>query len=232
VQHTKTTLAAVLTVVTLLTVACGASKPKSAQESGHGLVSPAEFAKVMAEPGTVTLNVLGADAPRIPGTDLEIALQDLASSRSQLPPTSTTLAVYCWSGHTSAAAVPVLEQLGYKHIVELEGGMQAWSADGRKLATARSAGHPSAAVRQSMLRAVHERLCFKQNAWLSGSDSHYGLVITQVACGGTYFDHWWLRRKRLSAAAPWTVLDERRGTIDRRAGCTRAKRVPADIRCK
>lgn len=84
------------------------------------------------EPGTVTLNVLGTDAPRIPGTDLEIALERLTSSNS-LPPTSTTLAVYCWSGHTSAAAVPVLEELGYRNIIELEGGMQAWSADGRKL---------------------------------------------------------------------------------------------------
>jgi len=83
-----------------------------------------------------------------------------------------------------------------------------------------------------MLRAVHERLCFKQNAWLSGNNRHYGLIITQVTCGGTYFDHWWLRRKSLSAKAAWTVVDERRGTNDKLAGCTHVKRVPADIRCK
>jgi hypothetical protein len=96
----------------------------------------------------------------------------------------------------------------------------------------RGARHPSAALTRSMLQAVHERLCFKQNAWLSGSDRHYGLIVTQVACGGTYFEHWWLHRKTLSASAPWQVVDERRGTIDRRAGCTRVKRVPADLRCK
>jgi hypothetical protein len=83
-----------------------------------------------------------------------------------------------------------------------------------------------------MLRAVREQLCFKQNAWLSGSNRHYGLVITQVSCGGTYFDHFWLQRKSLSASAAWTVVAERRGTNDRLAGCTHVKRVPADIRCK
>jgi hypothetical protein len=29
-----------------------------------------------------------------------------------------------------------------------------------------------------------------------------------------------------------TVVDEKQGTIDDPAGCTQAKRVPADIRCK
>jgi hypothetical protein len=103
---------------------------------------------------------------------------------------------------------------------------------GSALATVDSTRHPSQAVVKSMLRTVHERLCFKQNAWLSGKDRHYGLIVTQVACGGTYFEHWWLHRKALTASAPWQVVDERRGTIDRRAGCTRLKRVPADIRCE
>ena len=87
----------------------------------------------MTEPGTVTLNVLGPGTPSIPGTDLAIAVDRLNAEKSKLPPTSTTLAVYCWSGHTSSLAVPVLERLGYKNIVELEGGMQAWETDGRKL---------------------------------------------------------------------------------------------------
>jgi rhodanese-related sulfurtransferase len=125
-------LVAVLAGLSFVAVACGGSKSASAQQSGHRLVSPAEFAEVMARPGTVTLNVLGAGAPRIPGTNLEIAIADLQTT-DLLPPTSVTLAVYCWSGHTSAAAVPVLQQLGYENIAELRGGMEAWQADGRKL---------------------------------------------------------------------------------------------------
>jgi rhodanese-related sulfurtransferase len=125
----------VLTAIALLSVACGEKK----QHAGHRLVSPAEFAKEMSEPGTVTLNVLGIDAPRIPGTDLEIALERLTSGHS-MPPNSAALAVYCWSGRTSAAAIPVLEKLGYTNIVELDGGMQAWQADGRKLIQTASSG--------------------------------------------------------------------------------------------
>lgn len=108
----------------------------------------------------------------------------------------------------------------------------ATAAVGSALAVAESARHPSQAVTRSMLRSVHERLCFSQNAWISGTNRHFGLVVTQVSCGGTYFDHFWLQRKSLSAAAAWTVLDERRGTNDKRAGCTKVKRVPADIRCR
>jgi hypothetical protein len=103
---------------------------------------------------------------------------------------------------------------------------------GSALAAVRCARHPSQIVTQRMLRSVHGRLCFSQNAWLSGKDRHYGLVVTQVACGGTYFDHWWLQRTSLESNATWTVVDERRGTNDRLAGCTKVKRVPADIRCK
>lgn len=108
----------------------------------------------------------------------------------------------------------------------------AAAAVGSALAVAESARHPSQAVTRSMLRSVHERLCFSQNAWISGTNRHYGLLVTQVACGGSYFDHWWLQRKSLSSDAAWAVVDERRGTNDKRAGCTKVKRVPADIRCK
>jgi hypothetical protein len=106
------------------------------------------------------------------------------------------------------------------------------AAIGSALAATRYAGHPSVTATRTMLSTVHERLCYEQNAWLSGKDRHFGVIITQVACGGSHFEHWWLHRKSLSATAPWTIVDERRGTIDRRAGCTRAKRVPPDIRCK
>ncbi len=114
----------------LVSIACG---EKTAPEAQVKLVSPAAFAEAMAKPGTVTLNVLGPKAPSIPGTDLPIPFDELSARSSDLPPASTELAVYCWSGHTSAFAVPVLERLGYTNIVELEGGMQAWQADGRKL---------------------------------------------------------------------------------------------------
>ena len=98
---------------------------------GVQLLSPAQFAAAMAEPGTVTINVLGPGAPMIAGTDLLIPEDQLASSASKLPPLSTKLAVYCMHGITSAKAVIVLAGMGYKHIVELRGGMVAWYQSGR-----------------------------------------------------------------------------------------------------
>jgi hypothetical protein len=88
------------------------------------------------------------------------------------------------------------------------------------LAAPSGAGHPSTAVARSMVRAVEGRLCYRQNAWVSRRDPHYGVIITQVACGGSHYDHWWLRRGRLAANARWTVVDEKQGTIDDPAGCT------------
>ncbi len=47
--------------------------------------------------------------------------------------TGTTIAVYCMSGNMSATAVQDLADLGYTDVVELDGGMMAWMADGREL---------------------------------------------------------------------------------------------------
>ena len=116
----------------LLVVGCG-SEAKQAQSR---LVAPAEFAAAVAEPGTVTLNVLGPGAESIPGTDFFISVDQLSADQGDLPSTSTKLAVYCAHGNTSAVAVTILEQLGYKNIVELRGGMAAWLASGRKLVPA------------------------------------------------------------------------------------------------
>jgi len=118
----------------LFVVGCG-SKAKQAQSR---LVSPAEFAAAVAEPGTVTINVPGPGVRSIPGTDLFISVDQLSAGRSELPSLSTKLAVYCEHGRTSAVAVPILEQLGYKNIVELRGGMAEWLASGRKLVPASS----------------------------------------------------------------------------------------------
>lgn len=121
-----------MAVLVLLATGCG-SKAKQAQSR---LVSPAEFAEAVVEPGTVTINVLGPGMDSISGTDLFISVDQLSAGSSELPSLSTKLAVYCAHGNTSAAAVPILEQLGYENIVELRGGMAQWLASGRKLVPA------------------------------------------------------------------------------------------------
>ena len=43
----------------------------------------------------------------------------------------TTVYVYCKLGGRSAEAVEILQKKGFKHIVELEGGMDAWTEAGK-----------------------------------------------------------------------------------------------------
>jgi rhodanese-related sulfurtransferase len=97
------------------------------------LAGPAPFAKAVRAPNTVTINVHIPDEGTIAGTDLWIPFDRIAAQRGRLPSRSTPLAVYCRSGSMSAIAVRTLRRLGYVSIVELRGGMQAWTASGRRL---------------------------------------------------------------------------------------------------
>jgi rhodanese-related sulfurtransferase len=115
----------------LLLAGCGGSGESSG--SGPRLAGPDEFAAAVAEPGRVTINVHVPDEGSIAGTDLSIPFDRIAARKSVLPGTSTPLAVYCRSGHMSAIAVRTLARLGYRDVVELEGGMVAWEAAGKKL---------------------------------------------------------------------------------------------------
>lgn len=45
-----------------------------------------------------------------------------------------TVYVYCKAGARSAEAVELMERKGFKHIVELEGGLDAWNEAGKPVA--------------------------------------------------------------------------------------------------
>lgn len=115
-------------LVSLLLAGCGGS-----EEASPRLLPPSAFAKAVERSGTVTLNVHVPDEGSLPGTDLAIPFDRLAERRGELPAVSTPLAVYCRSGSMSAAAVETLARLGYEDVVELDGGMEAWQAEGRRL---------------------------------------------------------------------------------------------------
>ena len=119
-----------------ITVACASDGGASGSASGSApskLVDPAAFAARMAEPGVVTINVHTPDEGSIAVSDLMIPFDEIATS-SELPEdTSTPLAIYCRSGNMSAEAAVDLRALGYDDITELDGGFDAWVADGRVL---------------------------------------------------------------------------------------------------
>ena len=111
----------------------------SSDDPTHRLVDPAQFAAAMREPGAVVINVHVPYAGEIEGTDAFMPFDQIDASA--LPADRTTqVVVYCRSGSMSATAVVALVGLGYTNIVELAGGMNAWTASGRELTISPSAG--------------------------------------------------------------------------------------------
>lgn len=97
------------------------------------LVEPDEFAAVIAEAGVEVINVHVPYEGEIDGTDAFVPF-DAIGTWDELPDDlSTPIAVYCRSGNMSADASAALVELGYTNVVDLDGGMNAWSASGRSL---------------------------------------------------------------------------------------------------
>lgn len=117
------------TIVALVVLAgCGSSS-----ESASRLVDPQEFAASVAEPSTVTINVHVPDEGTLEGTDLALPFDEIERRADELPPVKKRVALYCKSGRMSAIAARTLARLGYRDIVELRGGMDAWREAGRPL---------------------------------------------------------------------------------------------------
>ncbi|WP_029110200.1 rhodanese-like domain-containing protein [Mycobacterium sp. URHD0025] len=134
---------AVAMAASVVLTSCGASAdPPAAAPAGsgtvnvvsHRLVGAAEFATVIAESETLTVNVHVPYEGDIPGTDLLIPFDRVAEQSGRLPnDRDATIAIYCRTGPMSATAAETLKNLGYTDVVELDGGMKAWQASGRPL---------------------------------------------------------------------------------------------------
>lgn len=114
----------------------GAAGPTSPTTSASAVsrLKPTAFAAAVSNPRTVTINVHIPFAGAIAGTDPFIPYDQIRAQAARLPADrSTPLAIYCRSGRMSAAAAHVPAALGYRNIVELGGGMDAWQASGRPL---------------------------------------------------------------------------------------------------
>lgn len=98
----------------------------------HRLVGPAEFEALLHDPSATVINVHVPYDGEIEHTDLFLPFNAIGPVR--LPVNrAARLLVYCRSDNMSAIASTRLVTLGYTNVVELDGGMQAWTESGRPL---------------------------------------------------------------------------------------------------
>ena len=67
----------------------------------------------------------------IPGTDFNIDFRDMKQRYRELGvSTDDHIVVYCQTGHRSNIAANTLTELGFTHVYNVEGSMNAWQAAG------------------------------------------------------------------------------------------------------
>lgn len=119
---------------------CGADDPATQPDRQTSppsrLLSVGDFTTYLDdEPSAMLVNVHVPYEGHIEGTDAFVPFDEI-ELWGELPANSETpIAVYCRSGNMSAEAAAALTALGYTDVVDLEGGMNAWTAAGNQLVT-------------------------------------------------------------------------------------------------
>jgi phage shock protein E len=87
-------------------------------------------AQSMAQKGFVLIDVRSPEehaAGFIPGTDLNIDFREIKTRHREIGvPLNEHVVVYCQSGHRSNIAAETLADLGYTHVYNVRGSMNAW----------------------------------------------------------------------------------------------------------
>jgi len=85
--------------------------------------SPAEKGFILIDVRTPEEHLAGS----IPGTDLNIDFREITSRHREIgAQPEDHIVVYCQSGHRSNIAAETLADLGYRHVYNVSGSMNAW----------------------------------------------------------------------------------------------------------
>jgi len=98
-------------------------------------MTPDEFEKAIAEPDVQLVDVRTAEEysqGHIAGAmNIDWRSAEFADDAVRRLDKTKPIAIYCKAGRRSHAAAGKLYQMGYRHIVELQGGFEAWQAAGK-----------------------------------------------------------------------------------------------------
>ncbi len=137
---------ALVAAVAIGATGCSSSDPEtsggSTQVAGAGAavrhLDPAAFAEAMQQPGTVLVDVRTPqeyEAGHLPkATNIDMEAADFAQRIAKLDK-SASYALYCHSGRRSGIAADQMQAAGFTKVVDLAGGVTAWTAAGRALTT-------------------------------------------------------------------------------------------------
>lgn len=126
-----------LSAITISSVSAYHSYQLTVQELRAGLSK----APSMNQKGFILIDVRSAEEHGtgfIPGTDLNIDFREMKARHRDIgAQLEDHLVVYCQSGHRSNIAAETLADLGYRHVYNVTGSMDAWLSAGFPLESAR-----------------------------------------------------------------------------------------------
>ncbi len=135
-------IATVLALVTFVAVACGGDDPGQAVVGTAAALPRAQLVGVDGfvdfldtTPSAVLVNVHIPYEGHIDGTDAFVPFDEIGTWEGLPADRDAPIALYCRSGSMSAQATATLVDLGYTNLVDLDGGMNAWTAAGNTLQT-------------------------------------------------------------------------------------------------
>lgn len=109
-----------------LTAGCNFQKPDYLTT-----ITPAELNQTLQKQDIFLVDVHTPEQRHIKGTDLVMPYNEIEKYRDKLPQDKdAVIYLYCAGGPMGNAAARTLHEMGYKHLINLQGGAEAWSKAG------------------------------------------------------------------------------------------------------